>query len=110
MRGCLLIRAEAKSFANISSERAERSGPTSASVPSRLERPRPVCGSAGLSHSWYLELISPSVEVRLVLSSLNLPKTDQRSREWKGIEPGYYAMPFEDRYIWGIIAGSVSDL
>jgi len=27
--------------------------------------------------------------------------------KWKGIQRGHYAMPFEDRYIWGIIAGIV---
>jgi len=34
----------------------------------------------------------------------------RRSREWKGIEREYYAMPFEDRYIWGITAGIVRNL
>jgi hypothetical protein len=28
----------------------------------------------------------------------------------KGIERGYYAMPFEDRYIWSIIAGIVRNI
>lgn len=32
------------------------------------------------------------------------------SRDWKGIIRDYYAMPFEDRYIWGITAGIVRNL
>jgi 8-oxo-dGTP pyrophosphatase MutT (NUDIX family) len=34
----------------------------------------------------------------------------RRSREWKGIEREYYAIPFGDRYIWGITAGIVRNL
>jgi hypothetical protein len=34
----------------------------------------------------------------------------RRSREWKGIEREYYAVPFGDRYIWGITAGIVRNL
>ena len=35
---------------------------------------------------------------------------ERRSREWKGIEREYYAVPFGDRYIWGITAGIVHNL
>jgi 8-oxo-dGTP pyrophosphatase MutT (NUDIX family) len=34
----------------------------------------------------------------------------RRSREWKGIDREYYAIPFGDRYIWGITAGIVRNL
>ncbi len=34
----------------------------------------------------------------------------RRSREWKGINREYYAIPFGDRYIWGITAGIVRNL
>lgn len=32
------------------------------------------------------------------------------SREWKGRLRRYYAMPFEDRYIWGVTAGIIRNL
>jgi 8-oxo-dGTP pyrophosphatase MutT (NUDIX family) len=32
------------------------------------------------------------------------------SREWKGITRKYYAMPFGERYIWGITAGILRNL
>ena len=45
------------------------------------------------------------------LDFLMRPENHQRhSREWKGIEREYYAMPFGDRYIWGITAGIVRNL
>lgn len=45
------------------------------------------------------------------LSFLMTPANHQRrSREWKGIEREYYAIPFGDRYIWGITAGIVRNL
>jgi 8-oxo-dGTP pyrophosphatase MutT (NUDIX family) len=31
-------------------------------------------------------------------------------REWKGIERSYYAMPFGERYIWGVTAGILRNL
>jgi 8-oxo-dGTP pyrophosphatase MutT (NUDIX family) len=34
----------------------------------------------------------------------------RRSRDWKGINREYYAIPFGDRYIWGITAGIVHNL
>ena len=39
------------------------------------------------------------------------PRNHQRgSRDWKGITREYYAMPFENRYIWGITAGILRNL
>jgi len=45
------------------------------------------------------------------LDFLMTPENHQRrSRECKGIEREYYAVPFGDRYIWGITAGIVHNL
>ena len=45
------------------------------------------------------------------LSFLMTPANVQRrSREWKGFDREYYAIPFGDRYIWGITAGIVRNL
>jgi len=45
------------------------------------------------------------------LAFLMTPANLQRkSREWKGIHREYYAIPFGDRYIWGITAGIVRNL
>jgi 8-oxo-dGTP pyrophosphatase MutT (NUDIX family) len=32
------------------------------------------------------------------------------SRDWKGVQRRYYAMPFGDRYIWGVTAGILRNL
>jgi 8-oxo-dGTP pyrophosphatase MutT (NUDIX family) len=45
------------------------------------------------------------------LEFLMNPSNHQRkTRDWKGIEREYYAMPFENRYIWGITAGILRNL
>ena len=45
------------------------------------------------------------------LAFLMTPANHQRrSRDWKGIAREYYAIPFGDRYIWGITAGIVINL
>jgi 8-oxo-dGTP pyrophosphatase MutT (NUDIX family) len=45
------------------------------------------------------------------LDFLMNPANFQRgSRDWKGIIRDYYAIPFGDRYIWGITAGIVRNL
>jgi 8-oxo-dGTP pyrophosphatase MutT (NUDIX family) len=39
------------------------------------------------------------------------PANHQRhKRDWKGVERQYYAMPFGDRYIWGVTAGILRNL
>jgi 8-oxo-dGTP pyrophosphatase MutT (NUDIX family) len=39
------------------------------------------------------------------------PENHQRhSREWRGIMRTYYAMPFGERYIWGVTAGILRNL
>jgi 8-oxo-dGTP pyrophosphatase MutT (NUDIX family) len=47
------------------------------------------------------------VPLRFLMTPANL---QLRSREWKGISREYYAIPFGDRYIWGITAGIVRNL
>jgi 8-oxo-dGTP pyrophosphatase MutT (NUDIX family) len=45
------------------------------------------------------------------LEFLMHPGNHQRlKRDWKGIERQYYAMPFNDRYIWGVTAGILRNL
>jgi len=39
------------------------------------------------------------------------PENHQRhSRDWKGIQRHYYAMPYQERYIWGVTAGILRNL
>jgi 8-oxo-dGTP pyrophosphatase MutT (NUDIX family) len=35
---------------------------------------------------------------------------ERKTRDWKGIQREYYAMPFGDHYIWGITAGILRNL
>lgn len=45
------------------------------------------------------------------LAFLMEPINHQRhSREWKGLQRTYYAMPFGERYIWGVTAGILRNL
>jgi 8-oxo-dGTP pyrophosphatase MutT (NUDIX family) len=47
------------------------------------------------------------VPLGFLMTPANLQR---RSREWRGISREYYAIPFGDRYIWGITAGIVWNL
>ncbi len=45
------------------------------------------------------------------LEFLMEPENHQhQSREWKGVTRRYYAMPYEDRHIWGVTAGILRNL
>ncbi|MBI3435932.1 MAG: CoA pyrophosphatase [Proteobacteria bacterium] len=45
------------------------------------------------------------------LEFLMAPANHQRhSRDWKGVKRSYYAMPYGDRYIWGVTAGILRNL
>ena len=45
------------------------------------------------------------------LEFLMTPGNHQRlKRDWKGLERQYYAMPFGERYIWGVTAGILRNL
>ena len=53
--------------------------------------------------------VTESFEVPLKF--LMAPENHQRkSRDWKGVTREYYAMPFENRYIWGVTAGILRNL
>ncbi len=53
--------------------------------------------------------VSDAFEVPL--SFLMHPDNHQRhSREWQGLMRSYYAMPFGERYIWGVTAGILRNL
>jgi 8-oxo-dGTP pyrophosphatase MutT (NUDIX family) len=53
--------------------------------------------------------VSETFEVPLAF--LMTPANHQRrSRDWQGINREYYAIPFGERYIWGITAGIVRNL
>ncbi len=47
------------------------------------------------------------VPLQFLMSSAN---HQRRSREWDGRRRYFYAMPYEDRYIWGVTAGIVRSL
>jgi 8-oxo-dGTP pyrophosphatase MutT (NUDIX family) len=67
-------------------------------------------------------LISPAFEMTInpaevdeafevPLEFLMTPANHERqSREWKGIQRSFYAMPYGERYIWGITAGILRKL
>ena len=45
------------------------------------------------------------------LDFLMTPANHQRgSRDWRGIKRQYYAMPYHERYIWGVTAGILRNL
>ena len=45
------------------------------------------------------------------LDFLMTPANHQRgSRDWRGIKRQYYAMPYRERYIWGVTAGILRNL
>ena len=45
------------------------------------------------------------------LAFLMEPANHQRhSRDWQGMTRHYYAMPFGERYIWGVTAGILRNL
>jgi 8-oxo-dGTP pyrophosphatase MutT (NUDIX family) len=45
------------------------------------------------------------------LEFLMTPENHQRkTRDWNGLQREYYAIPFENRYIWGITAGILRNL
>ncbi len=41
---------------------------------------------------------------------MNTANHQRKTRDWKGIPREYYAMPFGERYIWGITAGILRNL
>jgi hypothetical protein len=41
---------------------------------------------------------------------MNPARHELQSREWKGKLRRYYAMPYGERYIWGVTAGIIRNL
>jgi 8-oxo-dGTP pyrophosphatase MutT (NUDIX family) len=41
---------------------------------------------------------------------MNVDNHQRKSRDWKGIPREYFAMPFGERYIWGVTAGILRNL
>lgn len=41
---------------------------------------------------------------------MNTQNHQRKTRDWKGIARDYYAMPFGERYIWGVTAGILRNL
>jgi 8-oxo-dGTP pyrophosphatase MutT (NUDIX family) len=57
----------------------------------------------------YLSEVADAFEVPLEF--LMTPGNHQRlKRDWNGIERHYYAMPYQERYIWGVTAGILRNL
>ena len=53
--------------------------------------------------------VDESFEVPLAFL-MNAENHALHSRDWKGIIRRYYAMPFGERYIWGVTAGILRNL
>jgi len=68
---------------------------------------------ARVSHDYRLVLnageVADAFEVPLAFL-MDVQNHGLHSRDWKGIERKYYAMPFGERYIWGVTAGILRNL
>ena len=56
-----------------------------------------------------LSEVTEAFEVPLAFL-MNPANHQLKTRDWKGIQREYYAMAFENRYIWGITAGILRNL
>ena len=68
---------------------------------------------ARVKPSYALALNRQEVEdaFEVPLAFLMGPQNHQRlSRDWKGVTREYYAMPFGERYIWGVTAGILRNM
>jgi 8-oxo-dGTP pyrophosphatase MutT (NUDIX family) len=68
---------------------------------------------ARVSDSYTLVLnpfeVTEAFEVPLAFL-MNTDNHQRKSRDWKGIPREYFAMPFGERYIWGVTAGILRNL
>ncbi|WP_243371077.1 CoA pyrophosphatase [Microvirga solisilvae] len=68
---------------------------------------------ARVSESYTLDInpneVADAFEVPLSFL-MNPERHELHSREWKGKVRRYYAMPYEERYIWGVTAGIIRNL
>ena len=71
----------------------------------------PVVGCVDPSYRLTINPAEVAEAFEVPLQFLMQPDNHQRhKRDWKGIEREYFAMPFGDRYIWGVTAGILRNL
>lgn len=71
----------------------------------------PVVARVAPDYSLTLNAAEVSEAFEVPLGFLMTPSNHQfLKRDWKGIERQYYAMPYQQRYIWGITAGILRNM
>ncbi|HWP27363.1 MAG TPA: CoA pyrophosphatase [Xanthobacteraceae bacterium] len=71
----------------------------------------PLVARVAADHSLRLDRREVAEAFEVPLAYLMTPANHQYlKRDWKGIERRYYAMPYADRYIWGITAGILRNM
>jgi 8-oxo-dGTP pyrophosphatase MutT (NUDIX family) len=71
----------------------------------------PLVARIAADHSLTLDCREVSEAFEVPLAFLMTPANHQYlKRDWKGIERHYYAMPYCDRYIWGVTAGILRNM
>lgn len=71
----------------------------------------PVVGRVAPSYTLNLNLLEVADTFEVPLSFLMDPAHHElHAREWKGRVRRYYAMPYQERYIWGVTAGIIRNL
>lgn len=71
----------------------------------------PLVARISPDHALTLDAREVSEAFEVPLAFLMNPANHQYlKRDWKGIERRYYAMPYADRYIWGITAGILRNM
>jgi 8-oxo-dGTP pyrophosphatase MutT (NUDIX family) len=71
----------------------------------------PLVARVAADHALTLDRREVAEAFEVPLGFLMTPANHQYlKRDWKGIERRYYAMPYADRYIWGITAGILRNL
>ncbi|HXF88040.1 MAG TPA: CoA pyrophosphatase [Xanthobacteraceae bacterium] len=71
----------------------------------------PLVARISADHALTLDSREVSETFEVPLAFLMTPANHQYlKRDWKGIERHYYAMPYADRYIWGITAGILRNM
>ncbi|MBF9234372.1 CoA pyrophosphatase [Microvirga alba] len=71
----------------------------------------PVVGRVSPSYTLHLNPLEVADTFEVPLSFLMDPAHhEMHAREWKGRVRRYYAMPYEERYIWGVTAGIIRNL
>ena len=92
--------------------RPGRADRLSRSLSDLLRLSHPADGGAGRSGLWAhaqpLE-VDEAFEVPLAFL-MDAAEPRAASRDWKGVSAHYYAMPFGERYIWGVTAGILRNL